>query len=459
MRWDIVIRGGTVVEPSGPRRADVAIADGWIAEVAPEIAGDSTELVDATGCHILPGVVDAHVHFNDPGRSDWEGFATGSAAFAAGGGTLVVDMPLNASPPTLDAASFDAKVAAARGAARTDFGLWGGLVPGNIARLSELAARGVVGFKAFMSGSGIDDFEAADDATLWQGMQVAAALGLPVLVHAENDAITAALAREAIAAGRTGIRDYLASRPVVAELEAIGRAITLAADARCPLHIVHVSSGVGVALVAEARARGVDVTCETCPHYLVLTDDDVERIGAAAKCAPPLRPAAVQADLWQRVLAGDVAFVASDHSPAPASMKQSPNFFEVWGGIAGVQATLGLMLEEGHARRSLSLADVARLTAQAAVDRFRLGDRGRVEPGRMADLAVVDLAHAASLVAADLHDRHKLSPYVGRMLRGRVRRTMLRGRTVVRDGHAVGPAIGELVRPAGRPDSRVEVRR
>ena len=164
MRWDIVIRGGTVVEPSGPRRADVAIADGWIAEVAPEIAGDSTELVDATGCHILPGVVDAHVHFNDPGRSEWEGFATGSAAFAAGGGTLVVDMPLNASPPTLDAASFDAKVAAARGAARTDFGLWGGLVPGNIARLSELAARGVVGFKAFMSGSGIDDSTAATSA-------------------------------------------------------------------------------------------------------------------------------------------------------------------------------------------------------------------------------------------------------------------------------------------------------
>ena len=459
MRWDIVIRGGTVVEPSGPRRADVAIADGRIAEVAPEITGDAADLIDATGCHVLPGVVDPHVHFNDPGRSAWEGFGSGSAAFAAGGGTLVVDMPLNASPPTLDASSFDAKVTAARGAARTDFGLWGGLVPGNVTQLAELAERGVVGFKAFMSGSGIDDFEAADDATLWQGMQVAAALGLPVLVHAENDAITAALAREAIAAGRTGIRDYLASRPVVAELEAIIRAITLAADTRCPLHIVHVSSGAGVAVVAEAQARGVDVTCETCPHYLVLTDDDVERIGAAAKCAPPLRPAAVQADLWRCVMAGDVAFVASDHSPAPASMKRSPNFFEVWGGIAGVQVTLGLMLEEGHARRGLSLADVARLTARAAVDRFRLGDRGRIEPGGMADLVVVDLAHAAPLAAADLHDRHKLSPYVGRTLRGRVQRTVLRGRTVFRDGHAVGPAIGELVRPAVRLDSRAEVRR
>jgi allantoinase len=451
MRWDLIIRGGTVVAADGPRRADLAVADGRIVEVAPEIAGDASDLIDAGGCHVFPGVVDPHVHFNDPGRSDWEGFASGSAAFAAAGGTLVVDMPLNASPPTLDAASFDAKVAAARGVARTDFALWGGLVPGNVDRLAELAARGVVGFKAFMSGSGIDDFAAADDATLWQGMQVAAALGLPVLVHAENDAITAALAREAIAAGRTGVRDYLASRPVVAELEAIGRAITLAADAGCPLHIVHVSSGAGVALVAEARGRGVDVTCETCPHYLVLTDDDVERIGAAAKCAPPLRSAAVQADLWRRVLAGDVAFVASDHSPAPASMKQSSNFFEVWGGIAGVQATLGLLLEEGHASRGLPLADVARLTSQAAVGRFRLGDRGRVEPGCVADLAIVDLAHAAPLAAADLHDRHRLSPYVGRALRGRVRRTILRGRTVLCDGCAVGPAIGELVRPAARP--------
>ena len=454
MRWDVLIRGATVVAGDGPEQADVAIADGMIASVGPELTGTAADTIDATGCHVLPGVVDPHVHFNDPGRTDWEGFETGSTAFAASGGTLFIDMPLNASPPTLDAPSFDAKVAAARGAARTDFALWGGLVPGNVARLPELAARGVAGFKAFMSGSGIDDFRAADDATLWQGMRVAGELGLPVLVHAENDGITAALAREAIAAGRTGVRDYLASRPVVAEVEAIRRAITLAADARCPLHIVHVSSGAGVAAVVEARARGVDVTCETCPHYLVLTDADVERIGAAAKCAPPLRPAEVQADLWRCVLGGDIAFVASDHSPAPASMKQSANFFEVWGGIAGVQATLGLMLEEGHARRSLPLADVARLTSRAAADRFRLGDRGRIEPGCVADLAIVDLAHAAPLAAADLRDRHRLSPYVGRTLRGRVRRTLVRGQTVWADGRVVGPAIGQLVRPAARAAER-----
>ena len=447
MPWDVAIRGGTVVAADGPRRADVAIAAGRIVAVAAEIAGAAAESIDAAGCHVFPGVVDPHVHFNDPGRADWEGFDTGSAALAAGGGTLFVDMPLNASPPTLDAASFDAKVAAARGRSRTDFALWGGIVPGHVDQLPELAARGVAGFKAFMCASGIDDFPAADDATLWRGMRAAADLGLPVLVHAENDAIPAALAREAIAAGRTGVRDYLASRPVIVELEAIGRAIALAADTRCRLHVVHVSSGAGVALVAEARARGVDVSCETCPHYLVLTADDVARLGSVAKCAPPPRSADVQAELWRALAAGDVAFVASDHSPAPLALKQSANFFEVWGGIAGVQATLGLMLEEGHARRGLALAEIARLTSRAAVDRFFLGDRGRVEPGCVADLAIVDVAHAAPLAAAD---RHKLSPYVGRTLRGRVRRTLVRGRTVFADGRAVGPAIGELVRPAPR---------
>ena len=447
MRWDAIIRGGSVVTPEGVVRADLAIADGRIAELAPEIAGAAGEEIDGVGCHLLPGVIDPHVHFNDPGRADWEGLATGSAAVAAGGGTLFIDMPLNASPPTLDAASFDAKLAAARGVSRTDFGFWGGLVPGNVGRLSELADRGVVGFKAFMSGSGIDDFQSVDDATLWRGMQVAADLGLPVLVHAENDALTAALASEAVAAGRTGVRDYLASRPVIAELEAIGRAIALAADTRCPLHVVHVSSGAGVALVAEARARGVDVTCETCPHYLVLDEDDAVRLAAVAKCAPPLRPAAVQQALWEAVLAGDVAFIASDHSPAPASMKGSANFFEVWGGISGCQTTLGLMLEEGHARRTMPLPQLAALTAGAAARRFSLAGRGRLEVGSSADIALVDLNHAAPLSVDDLRDRHRLSPYLGHTLRGRVRRTILRGRTVGRDGQATGPALGELVRP------------
>ena len=228
-------------------------------------------------------------------------------------------MPLNAVPPTVDGAAFDAKVAAAAGRAHVDVALWGGLVPGDLDRLDELAARGVVGFKAFMSASGVEEFPAADDLTLLEGMARAARLGLPVAVHAESDAITSALARRAVAAGRTAMRDYLASRPVVAELEAIGRALAFAAETGCALHVVHVSTGRGVALVAGARARGVDVTCETCPHYLVLDADDAERIGALAKCAPPLRAAAEREGLWAAL--DDVALVATDHSPSPAELK------------------------------------------------------------------------------------------------------------------------------------------
>ncbi len=455
MPRDCIVRGGTVVTPAGAVVADVAVADGVIVEIGPSLPGTAVDEIDATDCHLLPGVVDSHVHFNDPGRADWEGIASGSAALAAGGGTLFCDMPVNASPPTLDAASFAAKLAAAEGVSRTNFAFWGGLVPGNVRRLEELTKCGVIGFKAFMSGSGIDDFEAADDATLWAGMKVAAALGLPVAVHAENDSITAALARDAVATGRLTPRDYLLSRPMIAEVEAIGRAICLAEDTGVSLHIVHVSCGAGVAAVAEARSRGVDVTCETCPHYLVLTDDDCIRLGAVAKCAPPLRPASEQAALWAALADGRIAFVASDHSPAPESLKGAPhtdpnaseNFFSAWGGVAGVQTTLGLILEEGFSQRGLPLAHIAELLAAAPARRYRLGKRGRLEPGFVADIAVVDLGAVAPLDVTMLRYRHPLSPYLGRMLRGRVRHTILAGHTIACDGVPVGPPRGRLVRP------------
>jgi allantoinase len=450
MQYDLLIRGGTAVTPAGPVAADIAVADGQIVAVAPELAGAAREAIDAAGLLVLPGVVDAHVHFNEPGRTEWEGWATGSAALAAGGGTVAVEMPLNASPPTCDGASFDLKLAAALASSRVDFALWGGLVPGNLDRLDELAERGVIGFKAFMSNSGIADFQAADDLTLLDGMARAARLGLPVAVHAESDGLTAALAARAIAAGRLSAGDYLASRPVVAELEAIQRALLFAAETGCRLHIVHVSSGRGVALVAEAKARGVDVTCETCPHYLALTEEEVARIGAAAKCAPPIRGAAEQAELWARLLAGEVDLVASDHSPAPAALKGDGggSFFALWGGIAGAQATLELLLTEGHHARGLPLAAVAALTAGRPAARLGLAPRkGAVAVGADADLALVDLGARWELRRDDLRDRHGLSPYVGRALRGRVRRTLRRGETIYRDGVVSEGAGGRLVRP------------
>ncbi len=452
MPYDLIIRHGTVVTPEGEAHADVAVADGVIAAVGPELAGDAREELDARGLHLFPGLIDAHVHFNEPGRADWEGWATGSAALAAGGGTVAVEMPLNANPPTCDAASFAQKLAYAEANALTDFALWGGLVPGDLSRLDELAASGVIGFKAFMSASGTPEFAAADDLTLYEGMARAARLNLPVAVHAESEALTAALAARAVAAGRLSARDYLESRPVVAELEAIQRALLFAAETGCRLHIVHVSCGRGVALVSEARARGVDVTCETCPHYLVLTDEDVERIGAAAKCAPPLRASADQAELWARLFAGEVAFVASDHSPAPATMKgqSQAGFFGIWGGIAGAQSTLELLLTEGHHRRGLSLPAIAALTAANVAKRLRLAPRkGTIAPGADADLALVDLGVEWTLSSDDLRDRHRLSPYIGRALRGRVVRTLRRGQTIYHQGRVAEGAGGRLIRPGG----------
>jgi len=447
--YDLILRNGTAITSTNITHADIAVADGRIIGIAPALEGTSNEEIDATGLHVFPGVIDAHVHFNEPGRAEWEGFATGTRALAAGGTTTFFDMPLNAHPPTTNVVAFDLKCAAAQASSLVDFGLWGGLVPGNVEQLDDLAGRGVVGFKTFMSNSGIDDFPSVDDLTLYEGMSRAAKLGRIVAVHAENDAITSLLAQRAIAEGRTGVRDYLRSRPVVAELEAIERAILFAQETGCALHIVHVSSGRGIALVAEARMEGVDVSCESCPHYLVLTEDDLERLGAVAKCAPPVRSQEEQDALWEHILNGTLPMVASDHSPAPAGMKSGPNFFKVWGGISGCQSMLQLLLTDGYFQRKLPLTTIARVTAEYVAGRFGISaNKGRIEVGADADLALIDLGTSAVLQAEDLLYRHQHSPYVGKTMHGRIVRTIERGTTVYREGKIISSPIGKLVKPS-----------
>ena len=424
--FDLLIRGDA---------CDIAVEGGVIVEVGVGLAGGAAQEVDARGLLILPGVIDVHVHFNEPGRTEWEGAATGSAAFAVGGGTLYFDMPLNSTPCTVGVREFEAKRAALAASSVTDFALWGGIVPGNRAALADLAGAGAIGFKAFMSGSGLPEFPRSDDLTLYEAMVEAAKVNLPVAVHAESEEITRELSARAQAEGRTGIRDYLHSRPIVAEVEAIHRAALLAREAKAKLHIVHISSGRGVAAALEARQLGTDLTIETCTHYLFFTGEDVERIGAAAKCAPPLRDAAERDELWRRLLKGDIDIVGSDHSPAPFLMKQDGNFFDVWGGIAGVQSTLAVMLPAGEAQ-------VARVLAENPAKRFRIANKGRIAVGYDADLVLVDANAEYELKAEDLKQRHAISPYIGYRFRGVIRQTYVRGVPAPRQSK------GRFVRPA-----------
>lgn len=449
---DLVLRGGLVVTPDGVRRLDVGVADGRIAELAPAITARATEEIDAAGRHVFPGIIDAHVHFNEPGRADWEGLATGSAALAVGGGTAFFDMPLNSTPPVLDLATFVAKRALADVKSVTDFALWGGLTPGNLDRLGELRDAGAIALKAFMCGSGIDDFPGVTSAaTLRKGMKRAAELGLLVAVHAEDDALARRLTDAARARGATDPRSWLATRPVEVELRAIRLALELAGETDCALHVVHVSSPEGLALIAEAARHGVNVTAETCPHYLLLNEDDVIRLGAPAKCAPPLRPEVSRRALWERLDAGEVTTVGSDHSPAPPSMKTSPDFFAIWGGISGCQHAFPLLLSEALARGAPDqvLPRFAALLAGNVARRFRLGPtKGRIAVGADADLALLDLHGEHTLRNDAVLYRHRQGPYDGRRCTVRVVRTLVRGRTVARDGQvAPGGPRAHLLRP------------
>ena len=439
---DFIIHGAQVCLPDRVAAVSVAVADGKICAVGKGVSAAVD--IDATGQLLLPGAMDAHVHYNEPGRTDWEGWATGSLASAAGGATCVFEMPLNASPPTLDAESFDLKRRAAEASSVVDFALWGGLTPLNLDKLGELAECGVIGFKAFMSSSGMDDFPRAGAATLRAGMKRAAELDLPVAVHAEDELMVAALVREALKAGRTGMLDYLHSRPIAAEVAAIREACDIAGETGCRLHVVHVSSGEGLATVAEAKARGIDVTAETCPHYLVFNEDDAVRLGALAKCAPPLRPEAIRADMLLRVWAEEVDTIGTDHSPCPPAMKQGTDFFKAWGGIMGAQQFLPTLWEAG-----LGAAEIARLTAKNVALRFGLADRkGVIAAGLDADLVLIDARKPAICHPSDLLTRHAISPYAGRRFPAAVEAVWVRGIPAWSRSGGRGTARGRFLRTA-----------
>lgn len=410
--------------PEGDRFS-IGVTGGIVVAAGGSVSGSADEVVDFGSKFIIPGWIDAHVHFNEPGRADWEGLETGSSALAAGGGTMFIDMPLNSSPPVATAALLEEKRRIAEAKSRLDFALWGALIPQSLPHLESMAAAGAVGFKAFMCHSGLDEFPAADSATLTAGMKLSAGLGLPVALHAELPFTVPVRSRDMAA--------WIASRPIQFELDAISAVLDIAGETGCAIHIVHVTCPEGIDLVTDAKRRGVNVTVETCPHYLILTDRDAVRIGAAAKCAPPLRHALAVRDLWRKVNSGEIDTIGSDHSPAPPEMKQGDDMFAIWGGIAGIQHGLPLLLD-----RSFS---VIPLMSRNVAARFRLGGKGVLEPGFDADFSVIANYNEKPVETADLLTRHPVSPYVGMKPKFSVMQTWLRGQAVTRETR------GRFIRP------------
>ncbi len=443
------LRNGTIVSEEGLFHGGLVIRNGRIAQwVAGDPTVDAAEVIDCTGKWILPGLIDAHAHFSEPGRGHWEGFRTGTMAAAAGGITTVIEMPLNASPPTIDGEALHAKQAVVRQESVVDVALWGGLVENNLTKLSELHDGGVVGFKAFLSSSG-SDFARIDDDLLYAGLLQAKEYGLPVGVHAENEWVTRYLTAQVQANGRKDTYAWGLARPPAAELETIQRALFWAKTTGGPLHIVHVSLAQGIQMVTAAKAEGVDITVETCPHYLLLDEDDFARIGPAAKCAPPLRARAEVEALWQAVLRGQVDIIGSDHSPCLAEEKTrgNDNIWLAWGGISGIQTMLPALLTEGVQRRGLALPLLVRMMATNPARRFGLfPHKGTLLPGADADIVIVDPQTRWQLSADQLFYKNPHSAFIGTEFTGAVEQTLVRGATVYQAGRILAtPGYGQMV--------------
>jgi allantoinase len=401
-------------------------------------------LIDAGTAVVLPGLVDTHVHINDPGRADWEGFETATLAAAAGGITTLVDMPLNSIPATTTVAGLEAKRRAAAGHCHVDVGFWGGVVPGNARDIEPLARAGVLGFKCFLSPSGVDEFGHVSESDLREAMPIVAATGLPLLVHAEWPALLRA--PDARADPRR-YATWLDSRPAAAEQAAIDRLIELSGMHATRIHIVHLASADALASIGQARASGIPLTVETCPHYLTFSAEDVADGDTALKCAPPIREAAHREQLWRALAGGRIDLVATDHSPAPAALKHidDGNFIKAWGGIASLQISLPVVWT-GAAARGIPIERLAQWMSAAPARLAGLdGRKGAIAAGYDADLVIVDPERELIVDASRLYHRHALTPYDGARLRGVVMATMLGGEIVFEHGESIGPHAGRAL--------------
>jgi allantoinase len=451
----LVVRSERVVLPDGVRPATIRIRDGRIVSIG--AFGDRPAGVpelDAGAAVVLPGVVDTHVHVNDPGRADWEGFAPATRAAAAGGVTTLVDMPLNSIPATTTLAGLEQKRAAARGRCHVDVGFWGGVVPGNAADLPPLARAGVLGFKCFMCPSGVDEFGYVGESDLRAALPILAGLDRPLLAHAE---LPEWLHDESQPAAETRpdprrYRTWLDSRPDVSEQAAIEMLVRLATEYGARVHIVHLASAEALPVIRAARAAGVALSVETCPHYLTFAAEEIADGATAFKCAPPIRSRANRDRLWAALVNGDIDLVATDHSPAPPALKHldDGDFVRAWGGVASLQLGLPIVWT-GAAARGVPIERLADWLAARPARLAGLPAKGAIAVGRDADLVVFDPDSEWTVDAKTLHHRHPVTPYDGYRLRGQVLTTILRGVTVFDRGEVATAASGKTLSPDPEP--------
>jgi len=457
MTWPVapgVVRGERIATSKGVMPATLHLAGGRVMRVShiDDVGGArAAEVLDAKNLIVMPGLVDTHVHVNEPGRTEWEGFASATRAAAAGGITTLIDMPLNSVPATTKASALEKKRRSAEKQCRVDVGFLGGVVPGNVNELPQLWADGVFGFKCFLVPSGVNEFRNVSVSDLQRTMPMLSQLNAPLLVHAELPGPIEAAAADLREQDPRAYATYLSSHPAAAEYEAVQLMVSFARRHRVRVHIVHVSASEVIPLLRDAKADRVSITAETCPHYLAINAEQIPAGATEFKCAPPIRGSANRESLWHALQEGVLDFVVSDHSPCPPAMKkrESGDFFAAWGGVASLELGFPVVWTETRAR-SLPFEHAVRWMCEAPARLVGLHrNKGRLATGYQADFALLNPLELFEVNPNALHQRHPTTPYAGRTLRGRVHATYLRGQLVYADGDTVGSPTGRLLKREG----------